>query len=864
MAVKKKVVDIETGQAEKSVKSLRNQLKDLKDQLVNLEQGTQEYNEVLQQAANIQHDLTEMNQELAASAMDFGEILGNATKTINGAVSGFQALTASMSLLGIENEDTLETIKKLQSLMALTQGIAGVENGIKAFKRLILAITNSTAVAKLFNKTQQTTAVTENVTATATKGLQGAMVGEAAATGTATVATKAFKKALISTGIGAIVVAIGTLIAHLEDLAKWFGIGNNSAEEHKKKMAQLEAQYSDFNSTIQQYEYYMDAREREHKTELKLMDEKIAKMKAEGASEAELLAQQEKDLERRKDIANEELRLVQDQRNEIRESYAEITKSVNGFAETVTNQNVYTQLAAYSKILENEKTYLQSLKDSDASDNLINKSEERITQYNQILKILKDYIGTMDKAENVRNDVLDREKNIQNERIANLRKYKEEYAKFNQSLELDGLKNKEKELKQTENAEKERLKTLKKYRQEGAITTAEYEKKVTEITELYSQQRLEIEYKYAEQAFKKREDVLKQQFNLEKAEAERREMNQQAMLEKERQNNLDVLNRREISIVDYYKREKELIQRNYEEQRALLVEDFKRQSDLISEQINERYELMAQNGISDEQKAKLTQEIATMSDQLLTLQVQHNTALQDLAIETNNAIAETTRDIVDVEIENLHSMVDNVVGSMDAIAACGDGISTAWAGAFETLSNGLINLTEKIKTGGAQWQDYGQLAVAGLQAASQVMNGLASQQDAQTKEGFEKQKKYQIAAATMSMLAGVTAALSGLFTTKSGPWDIALAAIQAGIITATGIAQIVKIKQQKFDGGGSSSSASPSTSAMGSVVAPVQYTQDIQGASIEGAIKDTKVYVTETDITNTQNKVDVAESEARY
>jgi len=249
---------------------------------------------------------------------------------------------------------------------------------------------------------------------------------------------------------------------------------------------------------------------------------------------------------------------------------------------------------------------------------------------------------------------------------------------------------------------------------------------------------------------------------------------------------------------------------------------------------------------------------------LLTLQVQHNTALQDLAMETTNAIAKTTRDIVDVEIENLHSMVDNVVGSMDAIAACGDGISTAWAGAFETLSNGLINLTEKIKTGGAQWQDYSQLAIAGLQATSQVMNGLASQQDAQTKEGFEKQKKYQIAAATMSMLAGVTAALSGLFTTKSGPWDIALAAIQAGIITATGIAQIVKIKQQKFDGGGSSSSASPSASAMGSVVAPVQYTQDVQGASIEGSIKDSRVYVTEGDITNTQKKVDVAESEARF
>jgi hypothetical protein len=52
--------------------------------------------------------------------MDFGQIMGNITSTVGGVISGFQALTASMSLLGIENEEALETIKKLQALMALT------------------------------------------------------------------------------------------------------------------------------------------------------------------------------------------------------------------------------------------------------------------------------------------------------------------------------------------------------------------------------------------------------------------------------------------------------------------------------------------------------------------------------------------------------------------------------------------------------------------------------------------------------------------------------------------------------------------------------------------------------------------------
>ena len=86
------------------------------------------------------------------------------------------------------------------------------------------------------------------------------------------------------------------------------------------------------------------------------------------------------------------------------------------------------------------------------------------------------------------------------------------------------------------------------------------------------------------------------------------------------------------------------------------------------------------------------------------------------------------------------------------------------------------------------------------------------------------------------------------------------------MILGTGIAQIAKIKNTQFGGNGSTSgaSASPNAGAVNSVIAPVQYTQDVQGASIEGAIKDTRVYVTEQDISSTQKKVDVAESEARF
>lgn len=145
-----------------------------------------------------------------------------------------------------------------------------------------------------------------------------------------------------------------------------------------------------------------------------------------------------------------------------------------------------------------------------------------------------------------------------------------------------------------------------------------------------------------------------------------------------------------------------------------------------------------------------------------------------------------------------------------------------------------------------------------------ILDSVADQQDQNTKEGFEKSKKLQIASATIQMFTGIATALSGAFTTKTGVWDLVLAGIQAASIAASGIMNINKIKNTKFDGGGSVSANVNSGAINSMVIPPVQYTQAVQAASTEGAIKDTKVYVTETDISNTITKVNVQETENTY
>ena len=61
---KTKVIDINTGQAQKNVENLtksfvplRQQIKQLRDQLSQLEQGSQEYNRVAKQLADTQQQM---------------------------------------------------------------------------------------------------------------------------------------------------------------------------------------------------------------------------------------------------------------------------------------------------------------------------------------------------------------------------------------------------------------------------------------------------------------------------------------------------------------------------------------------------------------------------------------------------------------------------------------------------------------------------------------------------------------------------------------------------------------------------------------------------------------------------------------
>lgn len=228
--------------------------------------------------------------------------------------------------------------------------------------------------------------------------------------------------------------------------------------------------------------------------------------------------------------------------------------------------------------------------------------------------------------------------------------------------------------------------------------------------------------------------------------------------------------------------------------------------------------------------------------------------------------------LFDAKVGAITESLTAVADTANEIISIGDGIDSAWGNVFSNMINGVDKVSKSLKSGEKGWKTYGSIMNSTLSVGASIMNALANEQDADTKEGFERQKKFQIAGATMSMLSGIMDAWSGAM--QLGPiMGPIVGGINSAMIATLGAIQIAKIKATQFEGGGSTTddgsgggaaSATPALTALQSMQSGVGITTNVQGASTEGQVTDTRVYVLESDIANTTRKVNVAESEATF
>ena len=151
------------------------------------QQNTKEFKELQVQVAKYKQIVIETDRSIDQLA-EQGRGLSTALSIAESTVAGFQAFTGVTALLGSENEELLETITKLEDAQ-------GVLNSIEVLKQQLQQ--NSI-------KLTQAQTLAQNLL---TKAL-----------GDGSKASKLLRGALLATGVGALVVGIGLLIANFDKL----------------------------------------------------------------------------------------------------------------------------------------------------------------------------------------------------------------------------------------------------------------------------------------------------------------------------------------------------------------------------------------------------------------------------------------------------------------------------------------------------------------------------------------------------------------------------------------------------------------------------------------------------------------------
>lgn len=124
----KKVISIDTKSSNKSINSLKKDIDALSSSLNDLEIGTKEYNETLALLGKRQSEFNKINEQIARSSRTTAQRFESVAKISTGLASGYSAATAAITLFGKESEDLNKVMVKLQSTIALVQGVGGIKD----------------------------------------------------------------------------------------------------------------------------------------------------------------------------------------------------------------------------------------------------------------------------------------------------------------------------------------------------------------------------------------------------------------------------------------------------------------------------------------------------------------------------------------------------------------------------------------------------------------------------------------------------------------------------------------------------------------------------------------------------------------
>jgi hypothetical protein len=190
----KRTIELEIQDNSKSLKS------QYKEAIQELQKVSQQYGETSVQAVKAARAAAELKDQIGFSkdlvdSFNPDAKFNSLTKSFGGVLDGFQAFEGALGLVGVEGEAVQKTMLKVQSAMALSQGLQGLGEARDSFKQLGTVAVN------------------------AFKGIKGAIA---------------------ATGIGLLLVAVGTLYAYWDDIKEAVsGVSDEQTKLNKKTEANL-------------------------------------------------------------------------------------------------------------------------------------------------------------------------------------------------------------------------------------------------------------------------------------------------------------------------------------------------------------------------------------------------------------------------------------------------------------------------------------------------------------------------------------------------------------------------------------------------------------------------------------------------
>ena len=474
-------VNVNTNGVDNSIGSLKKQLREAQ---ADVQTMSDKFGATSVQAAAAAKKAAELKDKIAdakalTDAFNPDAKFKALTASLSGVAGGFGAVQGAMALFGAQSDDVQKTLLKVQSAMAISQGLQAVGESIDSFKNLGAVIKSTTIFQQAYNFVMGQKVVVTQADIIATEAQTVATVEQGVATVTtttavvgATTAMKAFRIALIASGIGLLIVAIGFAV---EAFSSFIGAAEKAAAAQKK-----------LNETIAKGAKIQFDAEAAYLDNQEKLD--IAKAKAKGASEQEIFEIEQ---------SYRRLRIQSNQRH-YEEVKGKDAKAAKEIIDEINKINIEGQIASLenkSKIREEE--IAADNKEAERNEASIKEQADFELKLQQdLLKLDKENAAKkraieFQKNEDLisdleyKNGLLDNDFAEDQQRLAN----KEAYIADQKAIELSNL----------DLTELERLQIISKY----AAIERDIDKEITASKKAEQQARIELQLQYigfAEQA----------------------------------------------------------------------------------------------------------------------------------------------------------------------------------------------------------------------------------------------------------------------------------------------------------------------------------------------------------------------------